>query len=200
MFLIITIIFAGIYFPYKIMTKNNLDVKLNTLNVNWVELLKLQDEKNVLLTILIKNSLPTIKYSDSLSLSLIKYIKNRRSIGECSPIFVYEQYLSNKYMLPLTKFYFENEIKNKEKQKAIMGIKKNIKLINIAIKKYNSSVRDYNQYYTLFPNFIIAKSHGFKRKGYFEIEYGSDNRDPQIVKKERREWQRKIEIEHGLSD
>ena len=103
-------------------------------------------------------------------------------------------------MLPLIKFYFDNQIEDVEKQKALKGIDNNTEAINKAIDKYNSSVRDYNQYYTSFPNFIIAKSYGFKRKNYFEIQYGIENIDPNIAKKERREWQRKIEMEHGLSE
>lgn len=199
-FLIITLLFIGLYYVYKNMTKNNLDNKLSSLNVNWSELLKLQDEKNNLLGVLAKNSSPNIQFADSLNLSLIEYTKNRKSIGECNPSLVYEQYLSNKYMLPLTKFYSENEIKDIEKQKVVKEIKGNIERINKAIERYNSSVRDYNQYYTSFPNFIIAKSYGFERKDYFEVEYGVENIDPKIAKKKRREWQRKIEMEHGLSE
>lgn len=199
-FLIITLLFIGLYYAYKSMAKNNLEDKLKSLNINWTELLKLQDEKNNLLGILVKDSSHDIQYIDSLNLSLKKYTKNRKSIGECNPSLVYEQYLSNKYMLPLTKFYSENKIKYIETQKVLKSINDNIERINKAIEKYNSSVRDYNQYYTLFPNFIIAKSYGFEKKDYFEIQYGVENIDPKIAKKERREWQRKIEMEHGLSE
>ena len=79
-FLIITLLFIGLYYAYKSMTKNNLDDKLNSLNVNWTELLKLQDEKNNLLGVLVKNSSPNIQFTDSLNLSLIEYTKNRKSI------------------------------------------------------------------------------------------------------------------------
>lgn len=200
LFLIITLLFVGLYYAYKNMIKNNLDDKLSSLNVNWTELLKLQDKKNNLLGVLVKNSSPNIQYADSLNLSLIEYTKNRKSIGECNPNLVYEQYLSNKYMLPLTKFYSENGIEDIDKQKVLKGIKDNLERINKAIEKYNSSVRDYNQYYSFFPNFIIAKSYGFERKDYFEIQYGVENIDPKTAKKERREWQKKIEMEHGLSE
>lgn len=199
--LIITLLFVGLYFAYKSITKNNLEDKLKTLNNNWTELLKLQDEKNNLLGILVKNSSPNIQYVDSLNVNLIEYTKNRKSIGECNPSLVYNQYLSNKYMLPLLKFYSgNNQLENVEKKKTLKNIQDNIERINKVIEKYNSSVRDYNLYYTSFPNFIIAKSYGFKRKDYFEIQYGIENIDPKIAKKERRESQRKIEMEHGLSE
>lgn len=200
-FLIITLLFVGLYFAYKSSAKNNLEDKLKTLNNNWTELLKLQDEKNNFLGILVDKSSPNIQYVDSLNVSLIEYTKSRKSIGECNPSLVYEQYLSNKYMLPLIKFYSENDqLADAEKKNALKNIQDNIEKINKVIEKYNSSVRDYNLYYTSFPNFIIAKSYGFKRKDYFEIQFGVENIDPKIAKKERREWQRKIEMEHGLSE
>ena len=193
-------LFIGLYYAYKSMTKNNLEEKLGFLNKNWTELLKLQDDRNKFLVVLANKSPKDIQYIDSLNFNVLEYSKKKKDIEECNPSLVYEQYLSNKYMLPLTKFYSENETKDIEKQKVIKGIKDNIERINKAIEKYNSSVRDYNQYYTSFPNFIIAKSYGFKRKDYFEIQYGIENIDPKIAKKERREWQRKIEMEHGLSE
>lgn len=200
-FLIITLLIVGLYFVYKSITKNNLEDKLKTLNDNWTELLKLQDEKNDLLGILVNNSLPNIQYVDSLNVNLIEYANNRKSVRECNPSLVYEQYLSNKYMLPLIKFYSENnQLADVEKKNTLKNIQNNIERINKVIEKYNSNVRDYNLYYTSFPNFIIAKSYGFKRKDYFEIQFGVENIDPKIAKKERREWQRKIEMEHGLSE
>ena len=200
-FLIITVLVVGLYFVFKINTKNKLKDKLETLNNNWIELLKLQDKKNNLLEILIDTSLHNIQYIDSLNVDLIEYTKKKDYIKECNPEFVYNQYLSNKYMLPLIKFYSENiQSVGTEKKKALKAIQDNIKRINKAIEKYNSNTRNYNLYYSSFPNFIIAKSYGFERKDYFEIQFGVENVDPKILKKERREWQRKIEMEHGLSE
>ena len=199
-FLIITLLFVGLYYAYKSMTKSNLEEKLGFLNKNWTELLKLQDDRNKFLIVLANKSPKDIQYIDSLNINLLEYLKKKKDNEECNPSLVYEQYLSNKYMLPLIKFYFDNQIEDVEKQKALKGIEDNTEAINKTIEKYNSSVRDYNQYYTSFPNFIIAKSYGFKRKDYFEIQYGIENIDPKIAKKERREWQRKIEMEHGLSE
>lgn len=200
-FLIVILLFVGFYFAYKSSTKNNLDDKLKTLNDNWTELLKLQDKKNNLLGILVINNSSNVRYVDSLNMNLEEYTKNRKSIRECDSNLVYNQYLCNKYTLSITKFYSENDqLLDIEKKKVLKDILYNTESINKAIKKYNSSVRDYNLYFTLFPNFIIAKSYGFKRKDYFEIQFGVENTDPKTAKKERREWQRKIEKEHGLSE
>ncbi|MEO4004069.1 LemA family protein [Flavobacterium sp. CAU 1735] len=200
-FLIITLLFMGLYFVYKNSTKNNLDHKLKTLNNNWTELLHIQDKKNSLLRILVNGGSQNIQYTDSLSIYLREYNANRKDIGECNPDLVYKQYLSNKYMLPLIKFYSENDqLVNIDKKNILKNTLDNIEKTNTVVEKYNSSVRDYNLYYSTFPNFLIAKSCGFKRKDYFEMRFGVENKDPKITQKERREWQRKIEMEHGLSE
>jgi hypothetical protein len=196
-FLSISLSFIGLYFVYKSMVKNNLESQLNTVNNNWKELLKLQDEKTALLKILVKNSPVNIKYLDSLNINLVEYDEKRKKIGECNSSWAYEQYLSNKYMMSLINFYIVNkQLGGIEKEKLLS----NIRIINRVITKYNSSVKVYNLYYSTFPNFIIAKSYGYKRKNYFDIQFGSENIDPKVSKKERRDWQRKIEMEHGVSE
>lgn len=198
---IIIILFIGLYFVYKSIAKNNLVRKQKVLDNGWVELLKSQDEKNDLLSDLIKNSPKNVQYIDSLKISLLDYMEKRKKIKECNQDFVYRQYLSNKYMLPLLMFYAKDtSMIDLEKKKTLKNIQENQDQLNKDIEKYNASVMDYNLYYSSFPNFIIAKSYGFKRKEYFEIQFGVESVDPEVVKKERRNWQRKIEQEHGISE
>lgn len=200
-FLTIALLFLGSFFAYKSITKNNLENKLENLNGNWTELIKLQEEKNNILKVLINNIPPNIQYSDSLYIHLTRKTYNKKNIDECSPELVYQEYLSNKYMLPLIKFYTENEkTLNDQEKESFKKIQFNLENTNKVIEKYNLSVKDYNSFYSSFPNFLIAKSYNFKRKNYFEIQFGVENLDPKIVKKERRDWQRKIEMEHGLSE
>ena len=45
-----------------------------------------------------------------------------------------------------------------------------------------------NEYISIFPNFIIAKRNGFKKKKYFSIRYGINNEDPIVKSKELPEW------------
>ncbi|MEC4049001.1 LemA family protein [Flavobacterium sp. SUN046] len=197
---IIILLFIGLYFAFKSMTKNNLDEKLNYLNKNWIELLTVQDKNDKFLSILANKCPQDIMYVDSLNLTLLESTKTKKEIKECNPNLVYDKYLTNKYMLPLMKYYSDNQIGDIEKQKALKSLENNIDDINKIIEKYNSSVSDYNKYYSMFPNFILAKSYGFKRKDYFEIRYGIENKDPKIAQKETREWQKKIEMEQGLSE
>lgn len=201
-FLVVVLLFVSLYYAYKYSTINNLENRLKTLNDNWVEILQLQEDKNNFLKTIVDLDNKSVQYLDSLKIKIYEYDKGKKNFKECNSDIVYEQYLTNKYMLPLMKFYSDNSMKSEVilKQKKLNGINENIESINKAIDKYNSSVSDYNQYYSRFPNFFIAKSIGLKRKDYFEIKYGVENIDPKIAKKESREWQRKIEMEHGLSE
>lgn len=200
-FLIIGLFFTGLYFVYKSIVKNNLENRLEAVNNNWIELLQLQDEKNNLLKELINDSLFEIQYVDSLNMSLIEYTKNRREVKECNPKFVYEQYLSNKYMLPLIKFYLEgNQLIDSKAENIVESIQANIEETNKVIDKYNLNVRSYNTFYSTFPNFIMVKSFGFKKKDYFEIQFGVENTDPKRVKGERIKELKEIEKKYGLNN
>jgi|GEM_PF-1796538 len=192
---VIFVFMVSFWFIYKYNTKFNLETKLNYLNKNWSTVLKFQNEKRDLLQALIKESPQDIEYLDSLKNNLLEHSINYKS-KECDSVFVYNQYLSNKYTLPLLRFFlFDVKFK---KQKSVIDLKNVLDSINIAVEKYDFSVKDYNEYYSTFPNFIVAKSYDFKRKNYFGIKLGMENKDPKLMKKERRRWQRKIEIENGL--
>ena len=65
--------------------------------------------------------------------------------------------------------------------------------LNKMTTEYNSAVKDYNVYYTIFPHFIIAKRKGFKRDKYLTIEYGKENRDPIEKSKELPEWAKNVD-------
>lgn len=200
-FLVIILLSLSLYFVYKRSVKNNLEDKLKILNNNWVELIEIQNEKNDFLIKMINESPKEIEYLDSLKEYLIKQTKNKKVVRECDQDFVYEQYLSNKYMLPFIKFYSEKDmLVNIENKNKLNNLHSNLKTLNEVITKYNTSVRDYNFYITVFPNFLIARSYDYSKKDYFEIKFGIENIDPKIAKKQRREWQRKIELEHGLSE
>lgn len=191
--ILVILVVTGIWLLYKNHARNNLETKLNLLNENWSKVVKLQDERQYLLYGLIKERPQNIKYLDSLEEILSKY--NDYKGRECDSAIIYHQYLANKYALPLLDFYLKDK-----------GTSHNPKIractdtINKAIENYNFSVKDYNEYFSVFPNFIIGKSIGLKRKKYFYIQFGIENKDPKTEKKERRSWQRKIELEHGVSE
>jgi outer membrane receptor protein involved in Fe transport len=65
--------------------------------------------------------------------------------------------------------------------------------LNGLMNEYNSSVKNYNVYYTIFPHFIFAKRKGFKRDKYLTIEYGKENQDPIEKSKEVPEWAKNVD-------
>ena len=66
-------------------------------------------------------------------------------------------------------------------------------MLNILAGNYNSVVRDFNLYYSMFPNFFFAKEKHLKREKYFEIEYGKENEDPIVKSKEIPEWAKNVD-------
>ncbi|NLZ95258.1 MAG: LemA family protein [Bacteroidales bacterium] len=46
--------------------------------------------------------------------------------------------------------------------------------IAVARNRFNEAARDYNQYIRRFPHVIYAGMFGFKKKGYFEADAGSE--------------------------
>lgn len=79
------------------------------------------------------------------------------------------------------------EIKKDNRQLLDTFSLSNAKLNQLA-EKYNDSVLFYNKYVSTFPNFLIAKWSGFKKKKYFSIKYGIQNEDPIFKSKQIPKW------------
>ena len=65
--------------------------------------------------------------------------------------------------------------------------------LNKITTEYNSSVKDYNVYYSTFPTFIFAKRKGFKTDKYLTIVYGEKNQNPIEKSKELPEWTKNVD-------
>jgi hypothetical protein len=70
-------------------------------------------------------------------------------------------------------------------QKSLLGL---YNKLNNDLEKYNSETKDYNDYISMFPNFIVAKTLDYKKAKYFTIKYGAINDDPISKSKELPEW------------
>lgn len=194
-------LFVGIYFIFKTITVNNLEDKLLLLNKSWIEVVKFQNENVQLLKVLMNNTEEQTLYLDSLKTKLFEIRTQIKSYEECNSNLVYDQYLLNKYMLPLLNNYSRNDsLVDIENIEDIKRIKVVITCLNKNIEEYNQNVMDYNSYRSTFPIFLIARQKGFEYKNFFEIRYGIENKDPKEILKERREWQRKIEEQYGFSE
>lgn len=65
--------------------------------------------------------------------------------------------------------------------------------LNNLVTIYNSDVREFNFYYSIFPNFFFAKKMNLKREKYFDIEYGKENEDPIVKSKKFPEWAKNVD-------
>ncbi len=190
------IVFFGLYSLYKNSVKENIRSNFEMVNQDWAKIMQLQEVKNIHLRQLLDSTSKNIKFIDSLYFELSTSNK-RKSLPDSN--YVYKQYLSNKYMLPTLRFYIQaKDSNNANNVKLFKKVEIDIENLNTAVANYDSSVRTYNHYIGTFPNSVFAISDGYKMQNYFELQYGSENKDPKVALKERRAWQRKLEIEHGL--
>lgn len=190
-FLILTVLF----YIYKSFTIRDLKTKSIETDRIWISYIAKENIKNKRLSELL--NIYNFNNSDSLKLFL-KLNLDDNKVKQCSEEFVYKKYLLNKYFLATFSQYLNNkdlEFENKDKFSLILN---DIEEQNRIISNYDGTVREYNNFIGIFPNFIIAKSNGFVRKKYFQIKLGHENKDPRTVRKETVEWIKQIEKEQGL--
>lgn len=153
----------------------------------WTELYDLTTKKNQFL----RNSLR--KYDNTKEIShfqkmLLDNLNVRKSYKKyCQLDYIYLEYNLNKSLIRIKSlnesFFKKNEV----------TITKIDSIVNIKIDVYNNHVQSFNEYYTLFPNIIVAKYLSYSRKAFFTIKYGVDNDDPIVKSKEVPEWARDVD-------
>lgn len=182
-FICIIIILSYIY---NQQIKHNLERNETAVNNKWTEYFLYSSDRIKLAKTLLKK-----KDSDTLSQSNInQYIDRNISIRnmyrkECKLDYVKLEFDVNKSIVDLLDTTNENH--NKYFVLKDSFLISNIKL-NRLVDEYNKSVMYNNEYISIFPNFIIAKRNGFKKKKYFSIRYGINNEDPIVKSKELPEW------------
>ncbi len=196
-FLSVVVLLMILFFVYRSFTISDLKKKTDEINEIWISLIATENLKNKKTLNFLETS--EIKNSDSLKIYLKDYFKSN-DVLECNPDFVYKEYLLNKYFLKIFAPYLKDINLMTDNKVLFEEILNDIDKQNLIIDSYNSNVRDYNTFIGTFPNFIIAKSNGFKMKKYFDVKFGIDNKDPKQTKLETIEWIKKIEKEHGLSE
>lgn len=189
------LLFTVLFLIYKSFTISDLKKKCDNVDKIWHSFVKKENLKNKKTVNLLE--FYNFKNSDSLKIYLKK---NFNYSSQCNENFVYDEYLLNKYFLMTFDPYLKNKDLLLENKKKFESILKDIAEQNIIIADYDSNVRDYNTFIGIFPNFIIAKSNGFKMKKYFQIKFGEKNKDPKLVRQETLEWMKKIEKQQGLSE
>lgn len=187
------LLFIILFYIYKSFTIDNLRKKSDETDKIWTSFIAKENLKNKRISELLK--LFDFNNSDSLKIYLSKNINDTI---KCNESFVYDEYLLNKYFLMTFNSYTNDKVilhKNKDMFEKILN---DIEEQNLIIANYDSNVRDYNTFISIFPNFIIAKHNGFKRKKYFQIKFGLENKNPKQVRLETIEWIKQIEKEQGL--
>lgn len=157
----------GIFFLQKNISKN-LEFKNNAVNNTWKAFNDKLTERDIILNSQSSLNSDTLKY-------LLNKSKSERLNKNNSLNIVFDEYLLNKIMMQHLA----------ESDKTFVELNSNL---NILKTNYNSVVKDYNVYFSIFPNFIIAKKRKFKKAYYFNIEYGKENEDPIKKSKELPEW------------
>ena len=173
-FIVTILVIGGILF-YLVQkdTLNNLEKRKKNVTNLWEKFdKKLNDRDKLILSVSSTNS-------DSL-----KYFIDKSKLGRQNKVklleFEFNEYKLNKFLL--------NKCLDMGKETESI-----YQELNEITTEYNSSVKDYNVYYTIFPNFIIAKRKGYKREKFLTIEYGKENQDPIEKSKEIPEWAKNVD-------
>ncbi len=179
-----TLIFLSIVLLLSFFSiKTNLQTKNNEVNKKWRQLFIISTNKNEKLWTYysLLNSQPNEKNELILVIETLNVnLKERKKYRDnCSVEYIELEYIINKLILEnpiVLDEQFDNELTDL------------YTLLNEKVDQYNNSVKEFNVYYTLFPNIIVAKHIGLKRKTFFPIKYGVENEEPSQVKVELPEW------------
>lgn len=171
LFFIFSFLIVGFYFVYKNSVITNLSKIETNINNDWNRIYKLSEIR----ILKIRN---TNKLKDSLSYYLDTNIKSRANYQKKYDIkFAKLEHDVNEYIVKNRKEILkENEIVSSNDG------------LNLIIENYNFYVRQYNIYYSTFPNSLIAKRQGLKRKKYYDLTYGISNMDPYKKEKYIPQW------------
>ena len=164
--------FISIYI-FKNRVSSNLESKNIAVRNSWKFFNDKLCERDSLL-----NSQSLMK-SDSLNYLLNKS-RSERTNKDNSIEIVFNEYQLNKFLMENVS---ETDTKILELNNSLNTLKTN----------YNSVVKDYNLYFSIFPNFIVAKKMHIKRAKYFEIEYGKVNENPIKKSEELPDWAKNID-------
>ena len=172
---IVTILVVGLIVFYFVQknTLNNLEERKKNVTNLWEKFdKKLNDRDKLILSVSTTNS-------DSL-----KYFIDKSKLGRQNKVklleFEFNEYKLNNFLM----------------NKCPVLKKETISLyqeLNKITTEYNSSVKDYNVYYSTFPTFIFAKRKGFKTDKYLTIVYGEKNQNPIEKSKELPEWTKNVD-------
>ncbi len=169
--LLTVIVFVAFYF-YKKSVSDNLNLKKTNFTEVWNSYTSNLAIRDNLLIGLTPTNFDSLKYW--LQKSILERHKKENNLD-----LVFYEYKINEIIIDS----FPNH-----KQIADLNLK-----LNSDILKYNSLTQEYNKYFSIFPNFIIAKKYNYHKAKYFTIKYGEANEDPISKAKELPEWAKGVD-------
>ena len=172
---VVAILLIGIIVFYYVQksTLNNLEERKNNVTSLWEKFSKKLNERDKLILSVSPTNSDSLKY-------LIDKSKLNRKNSTNRLVFELYEYKLNKFLLDKCPD-LETKTENLYRE------------LNEITTEYNSSVIDYNIYYTMFPHFIFAKREGYKREKFLTIEYGKENQNPVEKSKEIPDWARDVD-------
>lgn len=178
---VFVIICFSAFYLFKRNTLKQLEEKNNTIELIWASLYQKSTKRLFDLDDLsVVNGINC--NTDSLRLTILKN-KKERNIKDVEALWLLE-YNTNKQYLKIEHCYIE-----KATLKAKLdSLQDNAAELNQIVEKYNIYVKEFNLFYSTFPNFIFAKNGGFKRKKYFDLKFGMDNEALYLEKKKIERW------------
>ncbi len=168
---LLVIIFTAVYFFQKNIS-DNLEEKNENVTASWNRFSSNLLTRDSLITSLTSTNIDSLKY-------FVEKSRLERNKKENDLDLIFYEYKINEHIMAFL-----------TDQKQIKEL--NSKLNN-DLSQYNSVTLDYNEYFSIFPNFMIAKRHHYVRAKYFTIKYGQTNVDPIEKSKEMPEWAKGVD-------
>jgi hypothetical protein len=191
----VLILLIGFSFLYRNNVLENLVLKRRIVDSKWSDIYGNCGKRVVLLKAIDSFAKSKSVYFASLDSLIISCYKNRNLYkNEFSLDFLKGEFdLNNEYLIILAKYKSDSLLRHREEQDLIKELNNDDKIINKTIDEYNNSTLEYNQYISIFPNFIYAKKNGFIKRKFFTLKYGIKNEDPIVKSKELPEWAKDVD-------
>ncbi len=193
------IVLILIYSLYKRSVLNNLANENLKVHNEWTKVYdKIYDQNRTLIIVIheLQKSNSKICKDSSISERTIEALinKTKSDSNSCSDNYQQSQFEINKLYLRLLNCLKNDNTKH---DTLITNLVKQIENYDSQIKSlkdnYNSYTISYNETYSTFPNFFIAKNNGLKRCQVFEINFGIENKEPSRKNIDLPEWAKNVD-------
>lgn len=177
--ILIILIFIGMFSLYKYYTLKKINQKDQEITLLWSQFYDENTERLKTIDSLITHSTMNCE-TDSLKAKITnnKLIRKANNVDE---LWVLE-YETNQELLKIAGCL------NNERDNIENTLKFNTEKLNKILSIYNMQVQIFNEHISTFPNFFLTKKKRYKKKSFFILEYGKDNKSYYEEKKQAENW------------